>query len=318
MSFDSVLRILWFRITFDKINLNNIGGTMNFFEKIKNDSKFLMILLLLLALILMIVFYFIVGFKLWFWISIVLWILFFVRFSSLLIKFSFSVTIIIFFIIFILSVYFMIGIHTPTKNTANTSSNKKLSAEECKPLYDKYNNKVLKISGDNAIGSIGINLTSDCQLSAKYILTFNANLPENPIPELPGSILYNYVTNLHTSAQTERGHYGHGSLSIVRQNTMTLPNAFASSKDVSEYYRLSTQPNNTPANSFYWTNEKIGNFSESRYQEILGNNVFEVVDGLPYMEKEDLGNNGFSYSVDTEKAEKDGKIVKTINLTISE
>jgi hypothetical protein len=178
---------------------------------------------------------------------------------------------------------------------------------------------VLKISGDNTVGSIGIKMASDCTFSARYIITFNATLAQNPINDIAISNNYNYVNNLHKSTETTRGHYGIGALSLVNQNALTLPSPYATAQEISAFYRnQADQSVIYNATSFYWSYEKTGNFSTTKYQEMLDNNVFEVVDGLPFMEKTSYSDNTVSYSIDQERAEKEGTIVKTIKLTITE
>lgn len=56
---------------------------MKCLEKFKKDPKFAMLVLLGIALILMILFVILVGFTLWFWLFLVVWIAFFFRFKVL-------------------------------------------------------------------------------------------------------------------------------------------------------------------------------------------------------------------------------------------
>lgn len=294
---------------------------MDFIKRLKDDSKKLIGFLLALALLVMIIFIIITGFVFWFWISLVIWVVFFILFILKLLKVSLGCWMGIFFIILILSIIFMIsGSHKKTTGSGSSSTTAtKLSADECKPFYDKYNNKVLKISGTDIVGSIGIKINpDDCKLSGRYIFALTAALPANPIPEIAVSSYYNYVNNLHKSTETVRGHYGVGVLSQATQNTMTLPDPFSTSQQVSTFYRNQTDYAVHQGTSFYWSYESMGYFSQERYQAMLDNNVFEIVNGLPYMDKETSASGGFSYSIDQEKAEVDGTIVKTFNMTISE
>jgi hypothetical protein len=296
---------------------------MNLVDKLKKDSKLLFLLLLIFAVLLLILFAIFVGFALWFWILLVIFVLYLFCFSILFKKFGCLISFLI-YLVFALFVIFYICLGGSDKSKSESGSSvstesTKLSADECKTLYDKYNNKVLKISGDSTVGSIGIKLTTDCKLSARYIITFTGALPENPIPSLAVSNYYNYVNNLHKDSETARGHYGVGSLSPVTQNALKLPDPFSSSQVVAEFYRDQTNVGTVPkTSSFYWSYEKIGDFTQAKYQEMLDNNVFEVVDGLPYMETTALAGGGNSYSIDQEKAEQEGTIVKSIRLTITE
>lgn len=271
------------------------------------------------ALIAMVSFMLVIGFTLVFFLFLILWLLFFFVYLRATIKLNFGVWVVVFIVLWFLTVIFIGQGGKSSSSTATTSTGKKLSAVECKPLIDKYNNKVLKVSSDGLIGTIGIKVTPECKLTGRYIFAFTANLTENPIPELAAiSSYFNYVSNLHETSQTDRGHYGVGAVSVVKRNAMALPDPFATSQEVSVFYRDPADGVPGRGSSFYWSYEKTGDFSQNRYQEMLGNNVFEVVDGLPYMQKTAYPDGTYSYSIDSEKAEKDGKIANTFNLTISE
>jgi len=296
---------------------------MDYLKNLRQNTQRLMVLMLLLATVLTIILTIYAGFGFWLLLDLILWLVFFMRFNFILKSYGFKYLIFIFFLILILILLFFGSIKREKSSLSSvapsTATTKKLSADECKPFFDKYNNKVLKISGDNTIGSIGIKISpNDCQFSARYIITMNATLADNPIDSIAISSYYNYVNNLHKSSETTRGHYGVGVLSQVTQNVMTLPDPFLTSQQISEYYYVPSGNGALHTSSFYWSYERSGNFSQDKYQEMLDNNVFEIINGLPYMEKTSYGENQFSYSIDQEKAEKEGTIVKTINLTISE
>ncbi|MEI6462803.1 MAG: hypothetical protein WCO33_04020 [bacterium] len=288
-------------------------------NKLKSDSKKLMLFPIIISVIFLILLFIFLGFSFWLVISGLVIAIFLITFNIIFKRFGFNLLIIFFFVILFLSLSINF-IFSPRKvNTSSyNASTKQLSAEECKPLIDKYNNKVLTITDNNLKGSIGIKIDSDCKYTARYIITFNAVLATNPITDFPGGAQYTYENNLHNASQTERGHYGVGVLSIAKQNFMQLPDPFSTSTKVAEFYRNPTDYSNGTSNNFYWSYERMGNFSMDRYNAMLTDNVLEVVDGLPYMVKEPSSSGGFSYSVDSERAEKEGKIVKTFNMTISE
>ncbi|MEI6462306.1 MAG: hypothetical protein WCO33_01395 [bacterium] len=177
---------------------------------------------------------------------------------------------------------------------------------------------MLRISEKNAMGSIGIKVGADCNYTARYILTFSGDLPQNPIPNIAISGLYNYVANLHKTTETTRGNFSVGVVNPVRQNATTLPGAFIDSSDVSKHYRSSTGNSSSIASSFYWTYEKHGNFSQDIYQDLIDNNVFEIIDGLPYIVTNAVSGGVNSYKIDQERAMKERNIIRKINLTISE
>lgn len=189
-----------------------------------------------------------------------------------------------------------------------------LSAEECKPFYDKFNNKILKINGDNTIGEIGVTVSPDnCDFSARYVLTFKADFILNPSNVLPYFEGYNYTGSFHkTSEERDSAESINTEVRPVRQNAMVLPDPF-STENFQLFYEKASEFNHNPTNYFYWTYYRTGNF---KLEEIPNNNVFDVIDSFPYI-KQDTKASG-TYGLDQNEAVKAGQIVKTINLSISE
>lgn len=278
-----------------------------------------MLALALISLILLVIF---IGFTLWFWIALVLWILFTLIFYFRLFSF-FTITTaslwIVFSVFLIVSILFMfIGDKPSSTKSSKTSSSKKLTAEECKPFIAKYDNKLLKISGEGLVGQIAIKIdATNCKLKGYYVATFTSDIPQNPDTSFYGSPPYNYIIRMHEPSDTSRGDNDYGALSPAYANAGTLPAPFTESQALSTFYRPQNTPDG-PTNNFYWHYTIDTNFSEDRYQQIFTDNVFEVVDGLPFIETTDEGNGIKGYSINHDRAEKDGKIIKTINLTISE
>ncbi|MEI6886885.1 MAG: hypothetical protein WCK31_01455 [bacterium] len=289
-------------------------------KRLKNDFKLLLIVLIIKFSIISLLMYIFLGTSILFWISILLFVIFLFGLSFLLKKFGFNVLVISVVVLATVSISLNVVFspRTGIVNTSSVSKSKTLTSEECKPLIEKYNNKVLKISENNLNGSIGIKIDGNCKFTARYVITFNAILPTNPIPDIPSGAQYTYENLLHKASLTERGHYGIGVLSIAKQNFMQLPDPFSTSKQVAEFYRNPGDYSNGTSNNFYSSFERAGNLSQDKYSEFLNDNVFEVVDSLPYIVKTPSSIGGFSYSVDSEKAEKEGKIVKTFNMKISE
>lgn len=294
---------------------------MDILNRLKKDIKFATLLMLMLGLLLILLFIIFIGLTLWFWISIILWIFFLFIFYLKIFK-LFKVTDLIvwisFILIVVLTIIFMItGGSIKTSKTASGTT-KKLSAEECKPYISKYDGKILKITGEGLVGQVAIKIDpSACRIKGYYVATFTSDIAQNPDTSFFGSPPYNYIIRMHKPSDTSRGNNDYGALSPVYANAGVLPAPYTESQALAEFYRPQGTPDG-PTNNFYWHYTIDTNFSEARYQQIFTDNVFEVVDGLPFIESKDEGDGIKSYSINHDRAEKEGKIVKTIDLTISE
>ncbi len=197
------------------------------------------------------------------------------------------------------------------------SSAKELTSEECKPYYDKYNGKVLKLSSDGLQGTVGIkiDMSAGCKLLGWYNVILSYNLPQNPYKRDIGPS-YHYTVMLREKDINERTKYdGFGDLSAAYKNVTSLPDPFSDSQTRSSLYSQGEQA--TETRYFYWGYNLDTKFSEKRYQEILDSTKLEIVDGQPYIE-ETQDDIGYSYSVNDDKAAENGNIVKTYILTIEE
>lgn len=294
---------------------------MNINNRIKKDIKFATLLMLILGLLLILLFVIFIGFTIWFWFSFILWLLFLFIFYLKIIK-LFKVTDLLVWISFglvvIITIIFMIpGGATKSSKTASGTT-KKLSAEECKPYIAKYDGKILKITGEGLVGQVAIKIDPNaCRIKAYYVATFTSNIAQNPDTSFFGSPPYNYIIRMHKPSDTSRGNNDYGALSPVYANAGVLPAPYTESQVLSEFYRPEGTPDG-PTSNFYWHYNIDTNFSEARYQQIFTDNVFEVVDGLPFIEVTDHGDGVKGYSINHDRAEKEGKIIKTIDLTISE
>ncbi len=262
-----------------------------------------------------------IGFTLWFWILLIIWIVFYLIFFAKIIV-LFKITQIIMWISFsvliLITIIFMFVGGASSGKSSGSSQGKKLTVEECKPYIAKYDNKLLKISGEGLVGQVAIKIdATNCRLKAYYVATFSSDLAQNPDTSFYGSPLYNYIIRMHKPSDTSRGYNDYGALSPVYANAGSLPAPYTESQALATFYRPQGTPDG-PTSNFYWHYTIDTNFSEGRYQQIFTDNVFEVVDGLPFMESEDMDNGTKSYSINHDRAEKEGKIVKTIDLKISE
>ena len=209
-------------------------------------------------------------------------------------------------------------IFTQTDNNSSTVSNAPaLTTAECKPYYEKYNNKVLNISSDGLQGTIGIKIdnSNGCKLHGYYNVILSQNLPQNPYKRDIG-VSYHYNILLREADRTTRTKYDEfGVLSPAFKNTTLLPDPFANSLTRTNLYSQGMDV--TETRYFYWGYEIDTNFSEARYQEILDDTKLEIINGTPFIE-ETKDSNGYSYTVNGERAAISAEIVKTYNLTIEE
>lgn len=294
---------------------------MNFFKKMKRNAKLLLLLLLCVVLLLLILFIILIGFSWWFWVLQVYWLLFFAGYLNWFMKFnlSFKIWMVLYAILFIITLVLLITLSSSGGSSSKNSSKsiKKLSAEECKPIIEKYNNKILKISGDGLTGTVGLKIDAgNCRIKGQYIVTFKSELGQNP-GNFDGSALYYYMIRMHKPGDDSRGYNDYGAISPVLTNKGVLPDPFAGNQEIAQFYRALGMPDQA-TDQFYFTYTIDTDFSEARYQQILSDVVFEAVDTNPYIVVTDEGDGMKTYSVDHDKAEKEGRIVKTINTTITE
>lgn len=203
-----------------------------------------------------------------------------------------------------------------SKQTASTT--KKLTSEECKPYYDAYNGKVLKLSSDGLQGTVGIQIdaTNGCKLTGYYNVLLAYGLPQNPYHRdiVPS---YHYTVMLRSAEKTSRDKYdGHGELSPAYKNFTQLPDPFSDSIQRTELYTQGVQPIET--RYFYWGYEINTEFSEARYQAILAESKLDIIDGTPFIEEEQDAGGIYSYGINNDRAAENGTIVKSYTLTIEE
>ncbi|MDO8266102.1 MAG: hypothetical protein Q7T41_04140 [Candidatus Saccharibacteria bacterium] len=233
--------------------------------------------------------------------------------------FILNISVTVFLVIFSLSSFFIVLL-TQSDNSLSDdkkTSTKALTSEQCKPYYDKYNGKVLKLSSDGLQGTVGlkIDMNNGCKLLGWYNVLLSYELPQNPYKRDIGPS-YHYTVMLREKDSTERTKYdGFGDLSAAYKNVTSLPDPFSDSVTRTALYSQGEQAVET--RYFYWGYNLDTNFSEERYQEILDSTKLEIVNGEPFIE-ETQDSTGYSYSVNDDKAAETGEIVKTYTLTIED
>lgn len=194
-----------------------------------------------------------------------------------------------------------------------------IPADECTALYNKYNNKVYKLSSENLVGTLGITVIPEsCTFTAYYNITFRTDLPLNPCGDKPNDYPYfggyNYTGNLHQSS--EKRSTMNGEIRPVRQNIMVLPDPF-NYPGQSFYEGELKKIDNSPTTTFYWYSDFTSH--AKRLKEIdndnrfVTNNIFEILDGKPF-----FGHDNNAVYIDQKEVGEKGTAVKKYNLTISE
>lgn len=295
-----------------------LNSSQNSYKKPQKPSKNLLIVCTILAIL----FIWLALTTTITWLIIIAWIvlLFYFWFMySGKTKFVLNISVNVFIVLFsVISFFLVLVTQSDSNNGGNKkSSSKELTSEQCKPYYDRYNGKVLKLSSDGLQGTVGlkIDMSSGCKLLGWYNVILSYNLPQNPYKRDIGPS-YHYTVMLREQDNNERTKYdGFGDLSAAYKNVTSLPDPFSDSLARTALYSQGEQA--TETRYFYWGYYLDTNFSEERYQEILDSTKLEIVDGQPYIE-ETQDSTGYSYSVNDDKAAENGNIIKTYILTIEE
>lgn len=260
------------------------------------------------------------------WLFIVIWLLMLIYFwllflGKIKILFGFSLV----WLLVIVSVFtFILILLTQSESSGDGSSSgkkvassKSLTSEQCKPYYEKYNGKVLKVNSDGLEGTIAIKIdaSNGCKLLGWYNVLLSYGLPANNYTRDIGPPAYNYVVLLRPNETDKRTKYdGYGALMGAYKNVTQLPDVYAEGRERSALYSDGAQ--RTDTRYFYWGYKIDTDFTESRYNEIFKDKVLQIVDGLPYIEEEAQADGGYSWGVNTDKAAVDGTIVKSYTLSI--
>lgn len=288
------------------------------FKYIFANIKFLLYIFISLFLLL---FFFFVGINLWIVLLIFLWLVFYfvvIRKQFIVIKLTeFLISVSFIALIVISTILFVVAIST-RKTVINNNMGVKLTKEQCAPLFQEYNGKSLQIMGEDLIGSISIKVNpEDCKSDVRYIFLVKTQLNTNYDTKNNMPYPYNYIASLREPDATTREDNGKGGLSAIYVNKGIIADGFASSSEISEFYR---EPNGTGTDLTDWFyNSYVSEFymSHERYQELLKPGVFEIIDGQPFIEVETMDEGGFTTSINHSKAAIEGVIVKSCSFEVS-
>ncbi len=285
------------------------------------NIKFLLYAIFALFLLL---FFFFVGINLWFFILIILWLLFYfvvIRKQFIVIKLTEYIISVSFIVLIVISIILLvIGISTKPTTTNNSSMGVKLTKEQCAPLYQEYDGKVLKLMGEGLIGSLSIKINpEDCKFEGRYLFLVNTSLPANYDTKNSMPYPYNYIGTITAVGETKRiSSDSVGVMSAVYRNQGVLADAFGDSVAISEFYRIANDPGTNLTDWFYNSHTTSRYFSLEQYERLLKPEVFNIVDGLPFIEVEQLDGGGVSTGINHDRAAVEGNIVKSIPFSVSE
>lgn len=269
--------------------------------------------MLSLLIVLSLLTFIFLGFNIYSIVILILYILFFLIFVSKTLTFTFLVNVSKWFIllgIFLLSVLIFV---TVNPKSSRSSKPIELSPSECKPYYERYNQAVYDISGDDITGTMGITIDPEnCETIIAYNFLITADVPRNY--EIPNSGYpdYKYASSIR-EPQEERSS-GSGMVQLMPVLKTTLP------VDVYDYgidsleYGYEQLHEGTPTNKFYggWLSQFI--FYEDAIDTLTSRTLLDMVDSSDYEVVESLGENSLNYSIDEDTACAEGPIVKSIEL----
>jgi len=264
-----------------------------------------------LAIILFLV---VVGLSFWIVVFLLFWAAFYLIFIAQVLKLSFIKYewIWIFFgMLLLLSIGLIFLTKDSTKKVSN-STNKPLTAEECAPIAEKYDGKVINVSADGLVGRIAIRITdkSTCKAEIGNHYLFTADLERGDT--------YGYMgyTSEKDGSQDRKYWGGNGEVAGVHINGDSLP---------TDMFQVGSKGYFDDSGNIYEATNKffIGYteepyLSEERYQEIINENKIYIIDGREYIVETDEGNGMSSTSADEERAAREGPIVKIFDLKFSE
>jgi|GEM_PF-6209420 len=288
---------------------------MNITTKAKNLSQKALAIITTLIILSLTIAFLMLHFTFWFFIILIFWLFFSLIFIFELIKISFfsgSWLWFFFWLILVVSLIFSFAFRLPKSNQSNTSitSQNSLTKEDCQPIKEKYDNKKLSITGENLVGNIGIKITDEnsCRAEVVHNLMFEADLDKRNNLD--------YVGYLGVIDKTEnRDSWSGGSDLIgVYKADAQLPNDPFDTQIAKIY---SYPQGDQKALKFVIHQSKFYYFNDKIYDEILQKNKLYLIDGRNFVVDREA-DSGAVPEYDKEQINKNGKLIKTLNLDILE
>jgi energy-coupling factor transporter transmembrane protein EcfT len=252
-------------------------------------------------------------------IIITLYILFYLTFISKqltikIIKLSYQW--IVLGIIILLSLTILFTVNPKNKNNSKT---KALTPEQCKPIYDEYNETILDITGKGLKGSVAIKINPEnCEANVYYNFLTTMNLEKNYSIPNSGYSEYYYAAYIREEDASRDQLVGTTQLSPVFTNKTSLPTNLYSYGGTEEQYNTRNVVDGSSSNVFHNSWMSTYTLDEESLSKITSKTVYEAVNGAPFAVVESTGENSWNYSMDSDTACKEGEIVNTVHLTYTE
>ncbi len=188
-----------------------------------------------------------------------------------------------------------------------------LTPDQCKPIYEKYNGKVLDIKGDGLIGRANVEINpDDCKATVSYVFQFSASLAKNNLPDA-GSSYWGYFAEYPISDDRNTWD-GSGEIFPVFENVGNLP-VFGEERH--EFYGYEADFDLDITEFSHWFSRTYV-FSDEKYEDLFKRTRYAIIDGREFIEKVETGGMTFSGSLNTKAAAPVAPIVKEFKLEITE
>ncbi len=188
-----------------------------------------------------------------------------------------------------------------------------LTPEECKPIYEKYNGKVLDIKSDGLIGRADVEINSDdCKATVSYVFQFTASLEKNNLDDA-GSSYWGYFAE-HPISNDRKTWSGSGEIFPAFQNVRNLPEVGEEKHDFYGY-EADFDLNIT---EFYHSFSSTYVFSDEKYEDLFERTRYVIIDGRDFIEQEIYDEGVMGKSLNTKAAAPVAPIVKEFKLDITE
>jgi hypothetical protein len=188
-----------------------------------------------------------------------------------------------------------------------------LTPEECKPIYEKYNGKLLDIKSDGLIGRADVEINpDDCKATVSYVFQFTASLEKNNLDSAVSSY-WGYFAEYPIS-DDRKTWSGSGEIFPVFQNVRSLPEV---GEESHEFYGYEADFDLNITEFYHWFSRTYV-FSDEKYENLFKRNRYVIIDGREYIEEVETGGMTFSGSLNTDLAAPVAPIVKEFKLNITE
>lgn len=289
----------------------------------KDNEKRLLILASIFAIVAIIFSFLRLGFSISFFLIIVFWLIMFVglfnRSEMVLRVEKYRIWVLI--AAFLLSLIIISMLEPAVSSIQSTNDGEAttvLSADECKPIYEQYNDTIMDLSGDGITGTIGVQIDpNNCKAEINYNFVFSANLPKNFTPPNFDISEYKYAAGI-ISEENPDDVTGSAEIFALYNTSYQFgdPYDFGLPADNSNLAQQQ-MAEGASSSSFYTGWSRAYNFREDSMDKLQELNVFRVYDGKESMIVEEEEGGFSSYYLESEKAVENGDVVQEYEMTYS-